>query len=51
LANFEYGNAFSSAWSGPIALAASTIDTLMADVSSVVNPITLSGKYQVPEFC
>jgi autotransporter-associated beta strand protein len=44
LGQFEYGNAFSSAWSGPIALAASTIDTLMADVSSVVNPITLSGK-------
>ena len=44
LGQFEYSNAFSSAWSGPIALAASTIDTLMADVSSVVNPITLSGK-------
>jgi autotransporter-associated beta strand protein len=44
LGQFEYGNAFSSAWSGPIALAASTIDTLMADVSSVINPVTLSGK-------
>ena len=44
LGQYEWGNSFSSAWSGPIALAASTIDTLMADVSSVVNPITLSGK-------